>query len=78
LHLLIEDDGPGIPASKRTLIFKRGQRADTLRPGQGLGLSVAAEILEQYDGDIIVGDSALGGALVEVVFKRQQGYQNDD
>lgn len=78
LHLLIEDDGPGIPASKRTLIFKRGQRADTLRPGQGLGLSVAAEILEQYEGDIIVGESTLGGALVEVIFKRQQGYQDDD
>jgi two-component system sensor histidine kinase PhoQ len=78
LHLLIEDDGPGIPASKRTLIFQRGQRADTLRPGQGLGLSVAAEILEQYEGDIIVGESVLGGALVEVIFKRQQGYQDDD
>ncbi|TKI07722.1 two-component system sensor histidine kinase PhoQ [Martelella alba] len=77
LHLLIGDDGPGIPASKRELIFQRGQRADTLRPGQGLGLSVAAEILEQYDGDIVVGESTLGGALVEVIFKRQQGYQDD-
>ncbi|MGL9723750.1 two-component system sensor histidine kinase PhoQ [Sodalis sp. (in: enterobacteria)] len=77
LHIIIEDDGPGIPESKRTLIFQRGQRADTLRPGQGLGLSVAAEILEQYDGDIVIGESALGGALVEVIFK-QQGTQPED
>ncbi len=78
LHVLIDDDGPGIPASKRTMIFKRGQRADTLRPGQGLGLSVAAEILEQYEGDILVGESALGGALIEVIFKRQQGSHPDE
>jgi len=38
LHLVVEDDGPGIPESKRALVFDRGQRADTLRPGQGVGL----------------------------------------
>lgn len=30
LHISVEDDGPGIPESKSTLIFHRGQRADTL------------------------------------------------
>ncbi len=42
--------------------FDRGQRADTLRPGQGVGLSVAREIVEQYDGEIIASESLLGGA----------------
>jgi signal transduction histidine kinase len=32
------------------VVFDRGQRADTLRPGQGVGLSVAREIVDQYDG----------------------------
>nr|AAA27189.1 membrane protein phoQ [Salmonella enterica subsp. enterica serovar Typhimurium] len=32
LHIFVEDDGPGIPHSKRSLVFDRGQRADTLRP----------------------------------------------
>lgn len=45
---------------------------DTLRPGQGVGLSVAREIVEQYDGEIIAGESLLGGACMEVVFGRQQ------
>ncbi|CUX96445.1 two-component system sensor histidine kinase PhoQ [Candidatus Doolittlea endobia] len=72
LHIIIEDDGHGILESKRTLIFQRGQRADTLRPGQGLGLSVSAEILAQYDGDIVIGESTLGGALLEVIFKKQE------
>lgn len=72
LHILVEDDGPGIPQSQRRAVFDRGQRADTLRPGQGVGLSVAREIVEQYDGEIIAGESLLGGACMEVVFGHQQ------
>jgi two-component system, OmpR family, sensor histidine kinase PhoQ len=71
LHIFVDDDGPGIPQSKRDLVFDRGQRADTLRPGQGVGLSVAREIVEQYDGKILPGDSPLGGAKMEVIFARQ-------
>ena len=71
LHILVEDDGPGIPHSQRAVVFDRGQRADTLRPGQGVGLSVARDIVEQYDGDILAGDSLLGGACMEVIFGRQ-------
>ncbi len=46
LYIVVEDDGPGIPLSKREVIFDRGQRVDTLRPGQGVGLAVAREITE--------------------------------
>lgn len=73
LHLFVDDDGPGIPHSKRTLIFDRGQRIDTLRPGQGVGLSVAREIVEQYGGQILPGESSHGGARMEVIFGRQGG-----
>ncbi|MEZ0581734.1 two-component system sensor histidine kinase PhoQ [Erwinia sp. STN24] len=72
LHLIVEDDGPGIPESKRDMIFIRGQRADTLRPGQGIGLAVARDIVEQYAGDIIATTSELGGARMEVIFRRQE------
>ena len=72
LHLIVEDDGPGIPENKRDLVFIRGQRADTLRPGQGLGLSLARDILEQYAGDISASASPLGGARMEAVFERQE------
>lgn len=57
---MVDDDGPGIPENKRQLIFQRGQRVDTLRPGQGLGLSIAAEIIEQYQGKISITESPLG------------------
>jgi two-component system sensor histidine kinase PhoQ len=77
LVILIEDDGPGIPESKRTMIFQRGQRADTLRPGQGLGLSLASEIIEHYDGEIIIGESSLGGTSMRVCFGRQHDVDID-
>jgi len=78
LYLIVEDDGPGIPESKRDLIFLRGQRADTMRPGQGIGLAVARDILEQYEGDILIGTSELGGARMEVVFQRQEVSHNGE
>lgn len=77
LHIIVEDDGPGIPRNKRDVVFDRGQRADTLRPGQGVGLSVAREIVDQYDGKIETGESLLGGARMEVIFGRQQPTSND-
>ncbi|WON78490.1 two-component system sensor histidine kinase PhoQ [Serratia sp. UGAL515B_01] len=78
LTIVIDDDGPGIPKSKRELIFQRGQRVDTLRPGQGIGLSVAADIIEQYDGQITITDSPLGGARMEVTFARQHDQHHHE
>ncbi|MFP2514026.1 two-component system sensor histidine kinase PhoQ [Buttiauxella agrestis] len=78
LHLFVDDDGPGIPESKRALVFDRGQRADTLRPGQGVGLSVAREIVEQYDGQIKASGCELGGTRMEVIFARQRPDREED
>lgn len=72
LVIVIDDDGPGIPEGKRELVFQRGQRADTLRPGQGLGLSLVDELLQQYDGSVTISDSQLGGARMTIRFGRQQ------
>ncbi|QJT80289.1 two-component system sensor histidine kinase PhoQ [Kosakonia sp. MUSA4] len=78
LHIVVEDDGPGIPIAKREVVFDRGQRADTLRPGQGVGLSVAREIVDQYEGQILTGESLLGGARMEVIFGRQHTIATSD
>ncbi|WP_439153546.1 two-component system sensor histidine kinase PhoQ [Xenorhabdus littoralis] len=69
--IIVDDDGAGVSPDKREMIFQRGLRADTLCSGQGLGLSIAAEIVEQYDGYISVGESPLGGAQMRVVFREQ-------
>ncbi|OTA19685.1 sensor protein PhoQ [Xenorhabdus beddingii] len=76
--IIVDDDGPGVPPDKREMIFQRGLRADTLRVGQGLGLSIATEIVEQYSGNISIKDSPLGGARVSVVFRVQQINGADD
>jgi len=62
LWVNIEDDGPGIPSEDQDRILKRGQRLDTNLPGQGIGLSVATDIVQGYNGKIQVGRSSLGGA----------------
>jgi two-component system sensor histidine kinase PhoQ len=68
LRIDIEDDGPGIPSGERKRSLLRGTRLDQLSPGQGLGLAVAADIVESYRGRLEINDSELGGARVTVTF----------
>ena len=64
--LRIEDDGPGVDAAIRDDILDRGARGDQVQPGQGIGLSVVSELIELYGGTFTIGDSALGGAEIEI------------
>lgn len=68
--LVVDDDGPGIPAEHRTVVFERFARLDESRAratgGSGLGLAIAKELVEDHGGSITVGDAALGGASFAV------------
>lgn len=66
LTLTVDDDGPGIPAQEAARILERGVRADQSTPGQGIGLAVAASIVQAYGGEIRLSASPLGGARVAV------------
>jgi two-component system sensor histidine kinase PhoQ len=59
LHIIVEDDGPGSRAIN-VMWCSIAASADTLRPGQGVGLAVAREIVDQYDGKIETSESLLG------------------
>ncbi len=48
ITIMIEDDGPGIPADRIALAMSSGERLDTAKPGTGLGLSIAADLLQAY------------------------------
>lgn len=57
-----------VPAEQRARIIRRGERADTQHPGQGIGLAVALDIIESYDGELSLDDSELGGACFRIRF----------
>ncbi|NJO38223.1 MAG: sensor histidine kinase [Rhizobiales bacterium] len=61
IMLTIEDDGDGLPPSKREEVLKRGRRLDESVPGTGLGLSIVVDLASLYGGSLALGDAALGG-----------------
>ena len=68
VEVIVEDDGPGIPADQRTAIFDRGARLDTTgKPGTGLGLAIVRDVSEIYGGAVRLEESEdLGGLLVRL------------
>jgi signal transduction histidine kinase len=61
LAIMIDDDGPGIPAEKRAQALKRGQRLDETKPGSGLGLNIVSETADMHGGKLELLKSPLGG-----------------
>lgn len=66
LVLVVEDDGPGIPANKRDLVLGRGNRSDPETAGHGLGLDMVRETVAIYHGTLEIQDSDLGGSRIIV------------
>ena len=66
--IAVDDDGPGIDAAERELVFDRFYRSDRARSrdagGSGLGLAIVREVAEAHGGGAGVEDSPLGGARV--------------
>ncbi len=66
-HILIEDDGPGVPAALRQQLYSRGQRLDSYTDGQGIGLAVVWDLISAYNGELTIEDSQLGGAKFSLI-----------
>jgi two-component system osmolarity sensor histidine kinase EnvZ len=70
LTVTVDDDGSGIPAHMREEVFKPFLRLDDARNqdegGTGLGLAIARDIARSHGGDIMLGDSPLGGLRATV------------
>ena len=63
----VDDDGPGIPAEKRKIALKRGQRLDEAKPGSGLGLNIVTETAAMYGGKVELHQAeTLGGLRVKL------------
>ena len=69
LHIVIEDDGPGMSQQEQSLVLERGIRMDESKQGHGLGLAIVSEMIEAYSGKLELGKSdKLGGLQVNVIF----------
>jgi two-component system, OmpR family, osmolarity sensor histidine kinase EnvZ len=70
MTITVDDDGPGIPANRRDDVFKPFLRLDDARnqdeAGSGLGLAIARDIARSHGGDVMLGDSPLGGLRASV------------
>ena len=69
LMIVVEDNGLGFPTKTIDNFKKRGVRADESKSGQGLGLSMATEIVEIYGGELLLSNLHPNGAKVSIIFK---------
>jgi signal transduction histidine kinase len=61
VEIIVDDDGPGLPAENRAKALERGKRLDESEPGTGLGLSIVTELADIYGGRLHLEDSPIGG-----------------
>jgi len=66
-HVLIDDDGPGLPPETREQIPIRGRKLDESKPGSGLGLSIVMDLATLYGGKLMLSNAPIGGLRAELV-----------
>jgi signal transduction histidine kinase len=73
VRILVDDDGPGIPAESRERIFEPFVRLERTKvAGAGIGLSVVRDLVVAHGGTVSVDGSPLGGARFLVTLPRVQ------
>ncbi|PIE10007.1 MAG: two-component sensor histidine kinase [Rhodobacterales bacterium] len=75
LRFRIEDNGPGIPEDRREDALRPFVRLDPARnqdrgSGVGLGLAIVEDIARTHGGQLILGESDLGGLRADLVLPR--------
>lgn len=62
VELIVEDDGPGIPADEHEKVFRRFYRREASRtsPGNGLGLSLVSAIAARHHARLTLEDARPG------------------
>jgi two-component system sensor histidine kinase KdpD len=68
LELLVIDRGPGIPEAQRRGILAPFERLEDEEEGAGLGLAVAARLVNLLGGQLRFEDTPGGGLTVAIEF----------
>lgn len=70
VDILVDDDGPGIPADQREAVFRPFYRLDPSRNpatgGVGLGLTIGRDVARGHGGDLLLETSPQGGLRARV------------
>ena len=75
LRVAVQDNGPGVPAEQRDLVFERFRQGGdaAFRPqGTGLGLPISRQIIGHFGGRLWIEDLADGGACFVFELPRQR------
>ena len=69
-EIVIDDDGPGIPAERREDVFRPFYRLDESRNpstgGTGLGMTIARDVVRGHGGELTLEDSPAGGLRARI------------
>ena len=70
VQVIVDDDGPGIPKDQRISVLRPFVQLDDRRresgEGAGLGLSIANDAALAHGGQLLLGDSPMGGLRVRM------------
>lgn len=66
VQLSVNDDGPGVPEEQIASIIRRGERRDSVRPGQGLGLAIVSDLVSSHGCELALNNLPDGGLSVSI------------
>ncbi len=64
VHIVIADDGPGIPPDRLAQVAQPGQRLDERGDGHGFGIPIARELVELAGGTLAIRNGHVGLKVV--------------
>ena len=68
----VRDDGLGISSHEIARILERGVRADQSIPGHGIGLAIVRDIMQVYEGELLISNDPGGGLSVTLRFEQSK------
>jgi two-component system NtrC family sensor kinase len=71
LHIVVSDNGPGVPAGIRQRIFDPFFTTKVAGEGTGIGLSLCSSIVRAHGGTISLSDTPGGGATFDIALPLQ-------